>query len=116
VIGRELLQIRHHASGESELVHAHIIAYARMLGNQGRALFSGSPVYCDEPRMTQDVDTLSSNARALADGELFWKISNGRGPMPPWKHLAEKEPWELVNYIRCAGGSHGAGRSTASAP
>ena len=35
-----------------------------------------------------------------ADGELFWKISNGRGAMPPWKHLPEKDRWELVNYIR----------------
>jgi len=34
------------------------------------------------------------------DGELFWKISNGRGAMPPWKHLPEQERWELVNYIR----------------
>ena len=34
------------------------------------------------------------------DGEIFWKISNGRGAMPPWKHLPEKERWELVNYIR----------------
>ncbi len=34
------------------------------------------------------------------DGELFWKISNGRGAMPPWKHLPEKDRWELVNYIR----------------
>lgn len=34
------------------------------------------------------------------DGEIFWKISNGRGSMPPWKHLPEKERWELVNYIR----------------
>ena len=34
------------------------------------------------------------------DGELFWKISNGRGPMPPWKHLAEKDRWALVHYIR----------------
>ena len=34
------------------------------------------------------------------DGELFWKISNGRGAMPPWKHLPEKERWEIVNYIR----------------
>ena len=34
------------------------------------------------------------------DGELFWKMSNGRGAMPPWKHLPEKERWELVNYIR----------------
>ncbi len=34
------------------------------------------------------------------DGELFWKISNGRGAMPPWKHLPEKDRWELVNYLR----------------
>ena len=34
------------------------------------------------------------------DGELFWKISNGRGAMPPWKHLPENERWEIVNYIR----------------
>ncbi len=35
-----------------------------------------------------------------ADGELFWKITNGRGPMPPWKHLAENDRWALVYYIR----------------
>jgi len=34
------------------------------------------------------------------DGELFWKISNGRGAMPPWKHLPDNERWEIVNYIR----------------
>lgn len=34
------------------------------------------------------------------DGELFWKMSNGRGAMPPWKHLPENERWEIVNYIR----------------
>jgi mono/diheme cytochrome c family protein len=35
-----------------------------------------------------------------SDGELFWKISNGRGAMPPWKHLPDKDRWEIVNYIR----------------
>ena len=35
-----------------------------------------------------------------SDGELFWKISNGRGAMPPWKHLPDNERWEIVNYIR----------------
>jgi mono/diheme cytochrome c family protein len=35
-----------------------------------------------------------------SDGEIFWKISNGRGAMPPWKHLPETERWEIVNYIR----------------
>lgn len=34
------------------------------------------------------------------DGELFWKISNGRGAMPPWKHLPDKERWDLVSYVR----------------
>ncbi len=35
-----------------------------------------------------------------ADGELFWKITNGRGPMPPWKHLSDNERWSLVHFIR----------------
>ena len=34
------------------------------------------------------------------DGEIFWKMSNGRGAMPPWKHLPEKDRWEIINYIR----------------
>ena len=38
------------------------------------------------------------------DGGLFWKMSNGRGPMPAWKdELTDKERWELVNYIRKLG-------------
>lgn len=35
-----------------------------------------------------------------SDGELFWKITNGRGPMPPWKHLPDNDRWALVRYIR----------------
>ena len=42
----------------------------------------------------------SDKVKKESDGELFWKITNGRGPMPPWKHLPEKERWEIVNYIR----------------
>ena len=34
------------------------------------------------------------------DGELFWKISEGRGAMPTWKSLPEKDRWSLVRYIR----------------
>ena len=45
-------------------------------------------------------DWTSEAIQKQTDGELFWKISNGRGPMPPWKHLPEKERWELVHYIR----------------
>ena len=34
------------------------------------------------------------------DGDLFWKISNGRPPMPTWQTLSETQRWELVNYLR----------------
>ena len=42
----------------------------------------------------------SDKIKKETDGELFWKIENGRGPMPPWKHLPEKERWQIVNYLR----------------
>jgi mono/diheme cytochrome c family protein len=49
---------------------------------------------------TKPADWTSAKVKSETDGELFWKISNGRGPMPPWKHLSEKERWDLVAYIR----------------
>lgn len=45
-------------------------------------------------------DWTSSKVQSETDGEIFWKIANGRGPMPPWKHLPEKERWELIAFIR----------------
>ncbi len=45
-------------------------------------------------------DWTSDKVQKQTDGEIFWKMSNGRGAMPPWKSLAEKERWELVSYIR----------------
>ena len=45
-------------------------------------------------------DWTSKRVQDESDGELFWKISNGRGPMPSWRHLPEKERWVLIHYIR----------------
>jgi mono/diheme cytochrome c family protein len=37
----------------------------------------------------------------LADGEIFWKISKGRPPMPTFeKQVSERERWDLVSYVR----------------
>jgi mono/diheme cytochrome c family protein len=37
----------------------------------------------------------------MTDGEIFWKITEGRPPMPPWKdQLTETQRWQLVNYLR----------------
>jgi mono/diheme cytochrome c family protein len=46
-------------------------------------------------------DWTSQKVQAESDGEIFWKISNGRGAMPPWKHLAENA---LIRYVRSLGG------------
>ncbi|HEY2994251.1 MAG TPA: cytochrome c [Methylomirabilota bacterium] len=45
-------------------------------------------------------DWTSAKVAAETDGEIFWKISNGRGSMPPWKHLPDNQRWQLVTYIR----------------
>ncbi len=35
------------------------------------------------------------------DGELFWKITNGRNDMIKWGPILSKEQrWDLVNYMR----------------
>jgi mono/diheme cytochrome c family protein len=39
--------------------------------------------------------------KRASDGELFWKMTTGRVPMPSWEdRLTEMQRWELVNYLR----------------
>jgi len=36
-----------------------------------------------------------------SDGAIFWKMSEGRAPMPAYKKIfSDQQRWELVNYIR----------------
>lgn len=45
-----------------------------------------------------------TNARlvdSMSDGEIFWRMTNGRKPMPAFKSkLSDEQRWELVNLIR----------------
>lgn len=46
-------------------------------------------------------DFTSEKVQKQVDGEIFWKITNGRGAMIKWEPiLSERERWDLVNYIR----------------
>ena len=45
-------------------------------------------------------DWTSKVVQDETDGSLFWKITTGNAPMPPWQSLPEKDRWNLVNYIR----------------
>ena len=43
----------------------------------------------------------SADLQKQSDGELFWKLSTGKGMMVPYKHsLSEEKRWQLINYIR----------------
>ncbi len=36
-----------------------------------------------------------------SDGDLAWKIEEGRGVMPAWKNaLSQNEIWDVVNYLK----------------
>ena len=45
-------------------------------------------------------DWTSKRVQDESDGEIFWKITTGRGPMPSWRHLPEADRWAVVRYIR----------------
>lgn len=48
--------------------------------------------------------TNAKEMNAQTDGDLFWKISNGKGKMKPYSELVpanpEQDRWDLVNFIR----------------
>lgn len=46
-------------------------------------------------------DFASAEAAKQTDGELFWKTTEGRKPMPSYKEkLSDNERWAVINYIR----------------
>lgn len=41
-----------------------------------------------------------SHGEKITDGELFWKLTTGRGVMPSYeKDLTVEERWHVINYI-----------------
>lgn len=81
----------------------------------GEQLFSDNCVLCHGEKGVGDgpgaktikvkpANFTDPKIQAETDGSLFWKMSNGRGPMPAWKDvLTDEERWKLVNYIRKLG-------------
>jgi mono/diheme cytochrome c family protein len=46
-------------------------------------------------------DFTAAGFSKITDGELFWKITEGRKPMPTFsKKLTDAERWSIVNYMR----------------
>jgi mono/diheme cytochrome c family protein len=82
----------------------------------GQKLFVGNCMTCHGPAGKGDgpgaaalekkpADLTARIKAGATDGELFWKISEGRSPMISWKgSLSETQRWELVNYIKTLAG------------
>jgi len=81
---------------------------------EGKKLFQANCTTCHGPAGRGDgpaAASLKPHPADLAemaghhpDGDLAWKIANGRGPMPPWKTaLSQDQIWSLVNYIKSLG-------------
>jgi mono/diheme cytochrome c family protein len=49
-------------------------------------------------------DWTSKRVQDETDGEIFWKITTGRGAMPSWRHLPDNDRWAVVRYIRTLAG------------
>jgi mono/diheme cytochrome c family protein len=46
-------------------------------------------------------DFSTAEFKKKTDGELFWKMTEGRKPMPTFsKKLTDTERWSIINYVR----------------
>ncbi|MGR9101441.1 MAG: c-type cytochrome, partial [Gammaproteobacteria bacterium] len=84
---------------------------------QGRKLYIKNCYACHgvhargDGSMAKSLVPQPTNLRKMsgkhADGELAWKIANGRGAMPGWKDVySENQIWDMVNYIQSLSQGH----------
>ena len=70
---------------------------ARCHGDRGRGDGPDAAQYKPRPASLAQ----AMRAPALTDGEIFWKITEGRRPMPGFKNqLSDEQRWQLVNLLR----------------
>jgi len=75
-------------------------------GNFGKGDGHDASLYAPAPTNFTDAKHLS----AITDGELFYKLSEGRKPMPSFKkRLSEDQRWQLVLLLRSFAEAAGAG-------
>jgi len=82
----------------------------------GQKLYVGNCMTCHGPSGKGDgpgaaalekrpADLAARVKAGATDGELFWKITEGRSPMISWRgQLSDTQRWELVNYIKTFAG------------
>lgn len=66
-------------------------------GDKGAGDGPEADMYTPSPAALNDAHMMSE----MTDGEIFYKITEGRKPMPSFKkQLTDEERWEMVNFAR----------------
>jgi len=65
-------------------------------GSQGEGDGIGGKALSPKPQ-----NLTLAKVQSQSDGEIFWKITNGRNDMIKWGPiLSEDQRWDVVNYVR----------------
>lgn len=66
-------------------------------GESGKGDGTGAMMYTVKPANFTDTHMMQE----MTDGEIFYKMSEGRRPMPGFKNnLSEEQRWQLVHFVR----------------
>lgn len=96
----EACNVKNPLEGNTTVLKSAKVLYTQMCapchGEKGRG--DGPAAAALNPR---PADHSSKSVQSETDGSLFWKMTNGRGPMQSFKtKLTDAQRWSLVNYIR----------------
>jgi len=82
------------------LAAAHAIYSDKCAGCHGEKGAGDGPeadMYTPAPAAFTDAHMMAE----MTDGEIFWKMTEGRKPMPSFKRsLTDEQRWQLVNFLR----------------
>jgi mono/diheme cytochrome c family protein len=86
---------------------------AQCHGEEGKGDGPEAPMYDVKPADFADARMMGE----MTDGEIFWKISEGRRPMPTFKkQFTEEQRWQLVNYVRSFAAKPAAAKKASAPP
>ena len=87
------------AANEASIAAGKAIYTINCYNCHGKKGKGDGPKSADLP--TSPKDFTKDQFQKQTDGSLFWKISEGRKPMPSFKKdIPEDQRWQVINYVR----------------